>query len=178
MPELQRLRMSYDEWLALPEKPKAEWVDGEVVVNSPPAPDHANAQYRLERLLDDTLSGVRTYREVGVQLPRNRVRIPDVMVVPGRPEGFIATETPLLVVEVLSPSTRTEDTIRKAAEYAGAGIGQYWLLDQQLRTLTVLRNVDGAWEELLRLDEAHPTGEVTVADHGTVPVDLRPLLGG
>jgi len=177
MLELQRLRMSYDEWLALPERPKAEWVDGEVVVHALPSPDHADAQYEVERLLRDSLHGVRIYHEVGVQLPRNRVRIPDVMVVPTRPEGFIATETPILVVEVLSPSTRTEDTIRKSAEYAGAGIGQYWLVDQELRTVTVLRNVEGAWEELVRLDESLPRAAVEVGEHGSVDLRLATLLG-
>lgn len=33
METLQRLRMSYDEYLALPEDVRAKWVDGEVVVS-------------------------------------------------------------------------------------------------------------------------------------------------
>jgi len=55
------------------------------------------------------------------------VRVPDVLVFRERVDDTLVTETPLLVVEVLSPSTRSEDTIRKAPEYAGAG--QFWVVD-------------------------------------------------
>ena len=44
-----------------------------------------------------------------------------------------------LVVEVLSPSTRRHDLIAKRHDYAMAGIPQYWILDQDEETLTVLR---------------------------------------
>jgi hypothetical protein len=45
MADLLRVRMSYDEWWALPEKPKSEWVDGEVVImNTPPTFDHGSAE--------------------------------------------------------------------------------------------------------------------------------------
>jgi hypothetical protein len=48
VPAVERRRMSYDEWLALPEKPKSEWVDGEVViVNVPPSPDHSDASFGM-----------------------------------------------------------------------------------------------------------------------------------
>ncbi len=110
--------------------------------------------------------------EIGLQLPRNRLRAPDLMVVERRPTTTWVTEPPVLVVEVLSPSTRLEDLVRKSVEYAEGGAGQYWVVDPEARVIEVLRNVDGAWETLLRLDDATTTGEVAVGEHGVVRLDL------
>ena len=87
------------------------------------------------------------------------------------------TEPPLLVVEVLSPRTRVEDTVRKSAEYAAGGVARFWVVDPERRSLQVLQNVDGGWGlTLLDLDDAQPTGEVAVGEHGSVSVDLRDLV--
>lgn len=179
LPDVQRLRMSYDEWWALPEKPKSEWVDGEVViVNVPPSPDHSDSTFGLRDALKQVFSGMRIYSDVPLGLPRDRVRRPDLMVVERRPDGATCTETPILVVEVLSPGTHTVDILEKAPEYAEAGIGQFWILDPEGRSLDVYELFDGCWEPLLRLDEHAPTGEVTVGEHGVVPLDLAAVLDG
>ncbi len=174
--ELQRLRMSWEEYLELPEKPKAEWVDGEVVVTPPVSQDHGIAVLVLAGVLRQALPDLVFMTEVGVELPRNRLRAPDLMVVERRPDDTWVTEPPVLVVEVLSRATRAEDTIRKSEEYLEGGAGQYWMLDPERRTLDVLANAGDAWEPLLHLDDEHPTGEVAVGEHGTVPVDLGALL--
>jgi Uma2 family endonuclease len=46
----------------------------------------------------------------------------------------------LLVVEIISPGSEATDTVAKRAEYAGAGIAQYWTVDQDpARTVAVYR---------------------------------------
>jgi Uma2 family endonuclease len=45
----------------------------------------------------------------------------------------------LLVVEVLSPGNAGRDLVIKRHEYAAGGIPQYWIVDKNERTLTVLR---------------------------------------
>lgn len=175
-PALQRFRMSWEEYLELPEKPRAEWVDGEVVVTPPVSADHGLATARLTIVLGSALPQLSLMTEVGVKLPRNRLRAPDLMATEVRPEGTWVTEPPVLVVEVLSRSTRSEDTVRKSAEYAEGGIGQYWLLDPELRALDVFTNTEGGWDLLLHLDDGIPVGEVVVGEHGTVRLDVRELL--
>ncbi|MFT4009240.1 MAG: Uma2 family endonuclease [Nocardioidaceae bacterium] len=178
MSSLQYVPMSYDQWQQLPEKPKAEWVDGVAVIGVPPVFDHGYVQTALSVALITAFPSLRVVTEVFVVLPHNRVRIPDISVVDHRPEGGMITDPPVLVVEVLSPSTRGEDTIRKSTEYAGAGIGQYWIVDPDLRSLDIYRNVDGGWEPLARLDDHSPTATVEVEHHGTVDLDLATLLDG
>jgi Uma2 family endonuclease len=43
-----------------------------------------------------------------------------------------------LVMEVLSPDDRNRDLVKKRREYAWAGIPEYWLIDPEYRTITVL----------------------------------------
>lgn len=174
---LARTPMSFEEWLDLPEKPKAEWVDGVAVVSlMAPVYDHGFAQASLSATLRAALPELRIVSEVPVRTARTRVRLPDVMALERRPDGPIVEDAPVLAVEILSPSTRSEDTVRKSAEYAAAGIGQYWIVDPELRTLEVFANRDGRWETVLLLDETRPTGAVTVGEYGSVELDLTRIL--
>jgi Uma2 family endonuclease len=173
---LLRVRMSWDDYLALPEQPRAEWVDGEaVIMNSPPVFDHGSATGRLIVLLVTHFPERHVVPEVYLRLPRNRVRLPDVMMTDTVPADGWVSRPPLMVAEVLSWSTRSEDTVRKSMEYAEGGVGQYWILDPALRALDVLRNVGGTWEPVLHLDDDHVEGSVEL-DGVTVPLDLRQLL--
>jgi Uma2 family endonuclease len=168
--------MSYQEWWALPAKPKSEWVDGEVVVNSPASFAHQDASFLLTALLRASLPGLHVVQEVGVQLPNSRVRVPDISVIRHPPEQFLVSEAPVLVVEILSPSTRGEDTVRKSGEYAGAGIGQYWILDPELRALDVYQNSGSGWIPLLHLDAQGPRGTASIDGAHEVELDLTLLL--
>lgn len=173
---LQRVRMSWEEFLQLPEWPRAEWVDGEVVLlMSPPVFDHGDAQTQLITLLVPLFPELYLVPEVFLVLPRNRVRLPDLMLVEHRPPDGWVREAPLLVVEVLSPSTRSEDTIRKSMDYAAGGAGQYWVVDPDLRAIDVWRLVDGEWQLTVRVDDVHPTAEVELAGV-TVPLDIGRIL--
>ncbi len=175
-PGLERFQMSWEEYLELPEKPKAEWVDGEVVVTPPVSGVHGVATSELIVALHTALPELYVVTEVGLWLPRNRLRAPDVMVTTHRPGDPWVTTPPVLVAEVLSRSTRTEDTMRKAPEYAAGGVGQYWLVDPDAGSLDVFVNVDGRWERFEHLDARRPAGVVSLGEHGEVPIDLARLF--
>lgn len=175
---LQRSRMSLQEYLALPEGTRAEYVDGEVIVTPPPSIGHNRVGLRLARLLEDHLPATVVTYESGVRTHRRKYRIPDLVVqahVEDEESAWI-DEPPVLVAEILSPGTRTEDTLRKSPEYLAAGIGQYWIVDREHRTITVLGNDEHEWELLLALDADNAVGEVRVGDHGTVPLDLAAIM--
>jgi Uma2 family endonuclease len=42
-------------------------------------------------------------------------------------------------VEIISPSTRRRDREQKKNFYLEAGIGEYWIVDQERRNVTVVR---------------------------------------
>ena len=52
-----------------------------------------------------------------------------------------------LVVEVVSPDDPDRDLVEKRADYAAAGIAEYWIADPRHRTITVLTLAGGAYVE-------------------------------
>lgn len=175
---IERVPMSYDDWLALPEKPKAEWVDGVAVIYmAPPMYDHGRLQSRLVVALSLGLPDLDVVTEVEVVLPRNRIRRPDIAVVdhPPADRGWIR-DPAVLVVEVLSPSTQGEDLMRKAPEYAEGGIGQYWTLSPEARRLEVSELCDGRWEVVGVLDERDRELQVAVGTHGVVALTYEAIF--
>ena len=170
---VQRIPMSWEQYLETPEHPRHEWVGGVVVVTPEPPWRHQRVAMKLAWLFE-SVDGLYGSATGNVRLSDDRVRIPDAYATT-KPEGLFV-ENPVLVVEVLSPSTRTEDLRRKAPEYAAAGIGQLWIVDPAQRRLEVRTRVAGDWHTLARFDEARPTGEVAIGEHGVVTIDLLGLL--
>jgi Uma2 family endonuclease len=73
-----------------------------------------------------------------IRFSRTRQLQPDVVVIPRRPLTPRVEDLPLLVVEVLSPSTRATDLTLKRHVFEQAGVPAYWLLDPEVPSLTVL----------------------------------------
>lgn len=54
---------------------------------------------------------------------------------------------PEIVVEVVSPSSRHRDFQQKPEEYFEFGVQEYWIIDPDAKTMTVLSRADGQWVE-------------------------------
>lgn len=176
---VRRVPMTWDEYLELPDKPKAEWVDGTAVISPTfESLTHGAAVVKVAAALMDALPDLHVLGRCGVVLPDNRLRTPDLTVVRSLDTGDWVEQVPVLVVEVLSKSSWSEDMVVKSVEYVRAGVGQYWTVDPDDRNLEVDENVDGLWRSLLRLDDAHPVGAVSVGAHGVVHLDLNDILPG
>lgn len=74
---------------------------------------------------------------------------------------------PLLVVEVLSRSTRRRDRGEKRDIYAELGVPHYWLVDPERHTATVLRLAGARYAEILTA-----VGELDVEEPFPVVVPL------
>jgi len=58
---------------------------------------------------------------------KRNVRCPDIVVFQlDEPERIVRADQVALVVEVVSPSTKTQDRVMKPVQYAEAGIPCYW----------------------------------------------------
>jgi Uma2 family endonuclease len=129
-----------------------ELIDGSLVVTPVPAPVHQLIVGALSRLLWSARRAgtvVLTAPVDFVPQPTTSLQ-PDVVVVE---EGEISearlTRPPLLVVEVLSPSSRRHDQGSKRLAYAAAGVPFYWLVDPEPPvTVTALRLAGDDYESV------------------------------
>jgi Uma2 family endonuclease len=173
---LVRVPLPFEDYLSLPEGHRAEYVDGVAIVSPSALASHQRISRRLANLLEASCPTLFVVEAVGVWTGERRSRIPDVLATETPFEGSWADAAPVLVVEVLSPSTRREDTLRKSGEYRDAGISQYWIVDREHRSVTVLQDNGRGWDVVLDLDDDSPAGTVVVGEHGRVVLDLDTLL--
>lgn len=163
--------------LALPEG-RVEWVDGEAIfMSASPRARHQRVAARLANQIEEAATGLFCVEAVGFwTLADRKSRIPDVLATREPFDESWAPTTPVLCIEVLSPSTRREDMVRKSHEYAAAGVEQYWIVDLDASELTVYGNNGDGWDELVVLNAAQPRGSVAIPGWGSVEIDLAQLL--
>jgi Uma2 family endonuclease len=142
-----------------------ELVDGELVPMSLGTGEHGdiseflNDEFKAEiRRLG--LDWVSKDMKIGIQSPRGTrwetARVPDVVVLPlaqwsslKKRESFIPLNEPppILVVEVVSPSTVTVDYRAKHSEYSVLDISEYWIIDPIDLRVTICVLKDGAYSD-------------------------------
>ena len=126
--------------------------EGVLSITPPPGYIHAIIATRLTVWL--ATAGVpvdRIAQAVGLSIPgRGGIggRIPD-LVVWSKPQSdgvWLPVADVSLVLEIVSPGSEGIDTVTKRNEYAAAGIGQYWLVDQDAaQTVTMYRLHEGLY---------------------------------
>jgi Uma2 family endonuclease len=89
-------------------------------------------------------------------LTRHDVFQPDLVVVadPAQISARGIEGVPLLVVEILSPSTRTRDRTVKAQRYAALGIPHYWIADPDDQLLQCFRLDAGRYVSVVEVQGA------------------------
>ena len=77
-----------------------------------------------------------------------------------------------LVVEVTSPGDVRRDTVDKRLDYAEAAIPEYWIVDPQDETVTVLTLVNGEYEEHGIFNKGESAACACLPDFSVVVLDL------
>ena len=173
---------SEEDLAGLPENMRrCELLDGALLVNPPPAVPHQSVSLRLAGALQAAATPQFLVVEaVGVRLPDATVFVPDVLVVSrdvglANRSGILDPGAVALVVEIVSPGSRTADRITKPALYARAGIPWFWRVELE----------DGPAVFAYRLEEGRyvPAGSAGPAERLAVtepfavslnPADLLP----
>ncbi len=150
----------------------AQLIQGELIVSPSPGFEHQVVSGALFSVLDRALPvPLRLLSApLDVQVDERTVVQPDLLVLPRafRTEDVIAIP-PVLVVEILSPSSRGADLVRKPEVLARFGVEHYWVVDPVDPAIRVFRLVDGTYESGLVVsgDELFETG-------APFPVSFRP----
>ncbi len=163
----QTQRLSLAEYLTFSDGTDThyELVDGELVPMALGTGKHGqiiDSTYQVlrQKIAEMAIPWAVIQGQVGVRVPRGlglaTVRIPDLVVMKSTDWQFLQDkpavidfdlEPPLLVIEVVSPSTRNVDYRTKRTEYAGRDIPEYWIIDPVEHKISVLVNTDG-WYDL------------------------------
>jgi len=127
-------RLDYDDYCAIPTDGKRyEILDGEVHVSPAPSPAHQRMVLKFARMLEDFFGGSAEVfiSPIDLILTPHDVAQPDLVVVSDPVQVSVRgiEGPPLLVVEILSPSTTAYDRTTKARRYAALGIPHYWIAD-------------------------------------------------
>lgn len=141
-----------------------ELIDGVVYNMTGSSPEHSVIAGRIDRLFQEQLgdSGpCRTHREQYVAIPNRPSVVPDVVITcdladwdkKQRLKPF-KIRSPLIVVEVLSPSTETYDHTEKFARYKLCPtLEVYILASQDEQYVEVYRKVNGWQQEQYSSDQ-------------------------
>lgn len=124
---------------------KYELVRGELFVTPPPSDEHETVAARLTDILGPY---VRKQGLGHVYHPRAVMRFegsevePDLMVRHLHPDpkgSWDDAPIPILIVEIISGSTRRRDHGPKRDLYMDAGVAEYWIIDSERQTITRVR---------------------------------------
>jgi Uma2 family endonuclease len=173
--------MSIEEFLTWAEERGGKWElhDGAPVAMAPEQAQHSLVKTFVGAALTAALrrSGARcgVYTDgLAVQISSRKAFVPDLLVTcPPTPANDMATKTPLIVVEILSPSTAAFDHGAKLEGYfSRPSLAHCLLIDPERRVLILhSRGQDGMIETRIRHD-----GEVRLDPPG-VALEFADLFG-
>jgi Uma2 family endonuclease len=157
---------SVEAYLELPGNLLVEFTDGQIEVLPMPTLAHQFIVLYLYRLLNALIQTNRLgwvlAGPLPVRLGPRIYREPDVIFISAERPERRAGDYPdgaEIVTEVLSGGRkdRQRDLVAKRAEYAAAGIGEYWIIDPQKGMVAVLRLEGNAYIERGRFRDGQAT---------------------
>jgi len=122
--------------------PRKELFDGTWVVSQGPSVSHHDVAFNIGIFFRSKFKG-KTYRvfvdSLSLHLSKDNIFVPDVMIISDmgsiKAKGVYAP--PVLVAEVLSPSSLKRDKIDKKNAYEKFGVNEYWIVDIKNKSIEV-----------------------------------------
>jgi Uma2 family endonuclease len=132
-------------WLSDHTNRLIEFTDGHIEVLPMPTDKHQAILRYFFRLLDALMlqtGGTVFFAALRIQVRPGKYREPDLLLFrdakdPRRQDRFWLGAD--LVMEIVSPDNPERDLVEKVADYAEAGIPEYWIVNPDAQTITVLK---------------------------------------
>ncbi len=156
--EEQKRRKEFYE--TMKEGEKIEFINGEIIFNSPVKLEQNKAGALLFTLLNTFVNknnlGFAGYEKIMISLTRNDYE-PDICFFEkNKSDNFHSKQmefpAPDFIVEVISPSTEHIDRIIKFEDYAAHGIKEYWIIDPEGKTIEQYLLKNDKYELTLKSD--------------------------
>ena len=152
-----KIKYTYEDYCELPDDGnRYEVIDGVLYMAPAPHPRHQRILFNLAMLFGPFATGENAWGEaffapIDVIFASEDVFQPDLIFI-SRERLHIITDrgleaAPDLVVEVLSPSTRSRDLNLKRRRYVHFGVPEYWTIDPETRTILALALSGGEYLE-------------------------------
>ncbi|NUO78908.1 Uma2 family endonuclease [candidate division KSB1 bacterium] len=144
----------YLDWLT--EEKKADLLDGVIYMQSPPSDRHEKIFVFLLNVLNAYVVrkklGIVRGSRTAIKFSEYNGTQPDLVFISNANRDLIhpyfVDGAADMVVEIISPSTRHIDRVKKMALYAQHGVREYWLIDPDKRTAEFFRNDYGSWNQI------------------------------
>lgn len=143
-PAPTKARLTYEHYCLFPDDGRRhEVIDGEHYMNPSPSTYHQTLSRRLQFALYERLELTGRAQvfdaPTDVELSLHNIVVPDLVVVRNERSQIITPSrikgAPDLIVEILSPSTRTNDRSLKLEVYRACGVPEYWIVDPESHTV-------------------------------------------
>ena len=164
----------------LPEGERAELIDGQIYMMTPPSRRHQEIIGSLYRKIADYIDMKRGACKVylapfAVFLNNNNVNYvePDISIIcePDKLSDRGCEGAPDFVIEVVSPSSHRMDYIKKTALYADAGVREYWIVDPATEQTTLYRFEETDAPDIIPFDQ-----DIQVGIYENLQVNIAELL--
>ena len=146
------------EYLRLDDVGRVEFVEGHLEFLQEPTVRHQLIQTFLLFLLRQALAGTIgrvMAAPVRVATTDDHYREPDVVVILDATRldaASLYVPAPDLAIEIVSPNDRDRDYKTKRGEYAAAGVREYWIIDPERESITMLSLDRDAYREIGTFD--------------------------
>jgi Uma2 family endonuclease len=149
-----KIRVTFAEYAAMPETNQiVELIDGEIVMN-PPVDKHQKALWEIVATVMPLMrNGEARFAPAGLHFDDGNSFEPDLFWVSAdnnhcflEEKGRFWRGAPDLVIEILSPSTASDDRGIKFDTYQKHGVREYWLVDPEAKFTEVYRHDGNKFE--------------------------------
>lgn len=141
---------TYEDWVHW--EGKWELIEGHPIAMSPtPVPQHQRVATELRTELTLALRNAgckhcRTYDPLDYKIAEDTILIPDILIVCGEIKKKFLDFPPVLLAEILSPSTALKDRHTKYELYEQQGVAFYLIVDTEQKRIELFQLINSKYE--------------------------------
>jgi Uma2 family endonuclease len=176
-------KYTYNDYLLIEDEKRYEVMKGELIMVPAPFTIHQRISSKLNFIISKYVNeknlGEVFYAPTDVVLAEDIVVQPDILFISNKRLDIIKDAaimgSPDLIIEIVSPSSASYDTIEKRDVYEKYGVKEYWLVFPQEKAVEVLAIEKGIYKEFCK---ARKTGIVKSNVIEGITVEIKEIFEG